>query len=595
MADDKEDDNNADKGASSVVVVDDRMPLGEYMESVSDIDWGVVHLRPIRTCSAESMRKAKFTQLLVSAFTPTLSPSENHQFLERFRYVLCTSQLLEDHVSVSTYSRHTVFEDKVRDWTSGIKSSSNNRRKKLWIGGGGCVLVVALLVTWAIKNPRLSTSHHASLAFMVCICVAMYLYAHTRRTLARRLRGRALTFVTELVTTCQNFDRVVMQALRFVQEVEIMAKGQHPLHRHKQRRKCQTLRAALVASLALAASAMDRTTDCIRPYASADVFRQLRMTYHMPMSADDDMTSTTTTSTMRDLKAAFLRVHLRRRVLLCTLMSVEIKRELNDVKPWTQVVDQMGHVGELLTQLVSEIQTSLRDELAPADHATDAEIQQPRSGTGFHSFAENLRVLQTKMYVLRENTIRTMAQDDDHFLADYDTIGRNLHSLMHDWEQGKARLQEQLRPTYLPLPLSSSPPLSPTLSSIAQTMSPPQSMPPTPLFSDAPSTMPDMTNTSLLDNDDEDDRSEMVYIDDAESTPRRSKRDSWGDWGPRFPPDSGFSRSLEMLLEEPFAEKTAIIDCNDERHNAAPQGSSIACADHGLVTELKNVLSRRTG
>ena len=594
MADDEDDDNNnADKVASSVVVVDDRMPLGEYMESVSDNDWGVVHLRPIRTCSAESMRKAKFTQLLVSAFTPTLSPCENHQFLERFRFVLCTSQLLEDHVSVTMYSRHTVFEDKVRDWTSGSKSSSN-KRKKLWIGSGGCVLVVALLVTWAIKNPRIGTSHQASLAFMVCICVAMYLYAHARRGLARKLRARALTFVTELVTTCQNFDRVVMQALRFVQEVEIMAKGQHPLHRHKQRQRCQTLRAALVASLALAASAIDRTTDCVRPYASAEVFQQLRMTYHMPMSAEDDMASATTSSTMRDLKAAFLRVHLRRRVLLCALMSVEIKRELNDIKPWTQVADQMGHVGELLTQLVSEIQTSLQDELAPPDHAADAVLQQARSGTGFHSFAESLRVLQTKMYVLRENTIRTMAQDDNHFLADYDAIGRNLHSLMRDWEQGKARLHEQLRPTDLPLP--SSPPLSPKLSSIARTMSPPHSMPPTPLLSDAPSTMPDMTNTSLLDEDEEDDRSEMVYIDDAESTPRRSKRDSWGDWGPRFPPDSGFSRSLEMLLEEPFAEKPATIDRYAERLNAAPQsGSSIVRADQGLVTELKNVLSRRTG
>jgi hypothetical protein len=82
---------------------------------------------------------------------------EDKRFLERFRYVICTSQLLGDQVSVSLYDRDIGNEPLFGD--DGVYATIGRRKMEptatYWIGSGGCVLVIALLMTWAMKHPKL--------------------------------------------------------------------------------------------------------------------------------------------------------------------------------------------------------------------------------------------------------------------------------------------------------------------------------------------------------------------------------------------------------------------------------------------------------
>jgi len=104
-------------------------------------------------------------------------PPETARFQERLRYIICTSQLLSEKPTPSLYppGGSLLTED---DY---IDLFTRRRPLRYWIGTGGCVSVVALLVSWTLREgTQLKEARARNLAALALgLLIAVYLYAHT--------------------------------------------------------------------------------------------------------------------------------------------------------------------------------------------------------------------------------------------------------------------------------------------------------------------------------------------------------------------------------------------------------------------------------
>lgn len=158
-----------------------------------------------------------------------LSRSENARFLERFRYVIVASQLLNEHVNVSHYDRKS-GEDSLtpdEDASSDI-FGSQYAKSRYWAGSGVFVLAVSLLLAWGLRsgNGRSGIGKgRAIAALLLSMMVAIFLFAQARRTWLRSLRSRAIEFAASFVQNSQSFDVLASNAVTLIQEVELVSRG----------------------------------------------------------------------------------------------------------------------------------------------------------------------------------------------------------------------------------------------------------------------------------------------------------------------------------------------------------------------------------
>ena len=142
----------------------------------------------------------------------------NEQFLERFRYVIVASQLLSDEPKPR---RH--FQDE--------PSSTPNT----FSVRGACIAAgISFVIAWSLhlfqrryrtsQSPRSSWSElriYTSLFIGACL-VLSYFARRQYLEFVRRSTGLALG---KVVTDSHKYDSIAAEALRFVQEVEIVSRG----------------------------------------------------------------------------------------------------------------------------------------------------------------------------------------------------------------------------------------------------------------------------------------------------------------------------------------------------------------------------------
>jgi vezatin len=104
-----------------------------------------------------------------------VSVPETARFGERLRYLICTSQLLEEKPVPTQYRAIPTKDD-----SDILDLVPRKRTLRYWIGTGGCVIVVALLVSWSLRcDPRKVTKARTLAVLGVGLLVALYLYAYT--------------------------------------------------------------------------------------------------------------------------------------------------------------------------------------------------------------------------------------------------------------------------------------------------------------------------------------------------------------------------------------------------------------------------------
>ncbi|KAK9239277.1 Mysoin-binding motif of peroxisomes-domain-containing protein [Lipomyces kononenkoae] len=196
-------------------------------------------LKPLVLGNEKSRRKLRFQFLFAAPLKRRLGPRENASFLERFRYVLVTSQLLDENVSVASFVRadeqhesnlHKDFLDGTPSTRRGGTGSDLGTGTRHWIGSGGCVIVVAVLFAWFLRGgdrliSGIGTKCKLLVGMVIVLSVSLFLYAHAWRRRLRTTRQSAIECATQFIKSNHLFDINMSRTIGIVQEVEFISRG----------------------------------------------------------------------------------------------------------------------------------------------------------------------------------------------------------------------------------------------------------------------------------------------------------------------------------------------------------------------------------
>ncbi|CCG81672.1 Putative uncharacterized protein [Taphrina deformans PYCC 5710] len=409
--------------------------------------------------------------------SPKLSPREASRFVDRFRYIICTSQLLSETLALSEYDKksHGIVTLQLDDGGQGRWDT--RKAAKYWMGSGGCVLLVSLLISWALRAPERGISAKArdTATLTLTLLMALFLYAQSRRSYTRLLHSQAATYIQSTVSHCQKFDSITCTFIGLIQEVELVSRGYRigavlsPIARieaNARHRRCVRLRTALVSALNLVFTANGRACSVLDQLTSLRDYNKLSDVYNIILTDEDDLSLLCDEAdSVAYLKALFQQVHARRRKLLCCLLAIQADGRPGNTRVWRVVVEQLRTISGLMANLVKQLENTLEEDShvldpnqlsipdvpATNDRVTDTRRHQARS---INMLSQSLRRTQAKMYILREESSRILQQPDiepearSELLDHYDSLGSDLHALLADWQEGRQRLttQDSTRP-----------------------------------------------------------------------------------------------------------------------------------------------------
>lgn len=457
-------------------------PLGDYFRDQGDYlpDGPGTYIRAKQCLPLEldrsgslKLQKSRFLSLIREALRSKLNDGENSQFLEKFRYCLVSSQLLEagpryrasvnsSNQTVSTgYKARVLFGDE--PWQL-LKLS-----KKFWVGSsGGCLLAVVGVLIEFSKSGKM-TAKKSIIVFVVCLCTIMYLFAHSRRKALRYVRAKAILQAQLFVTNNYKFDQAAGKILGLIQEVELLARGYRPdlasrmdlkqnyvpYSRLEQSgtglRTAKNLRSALCASFFLVLQAYEDSLVKILPFVDRDSlsryfdiyelsssqeevglsiegnsvvwlepYNQSRCEYYGPAAAN---------ASLSRLRLEFRRVHCLRRSFLCCLLVISTSGVCSDEEftEWFHVVDELDKTGGLMIHMAGSLS---RDNLLYST-ATSAEEMTTGEET---MVTPHMSLLLGTMHHL-ESRIQLLREGID-YEHNYHLLGDDIKSFMEIWQSG---------------------------------------------------------------------------------------------------------------------------------------------------------------
>lgn len=425
--------------------------------------------RTLITANQASSRRSRFQALFETAMSPRLSPRESARFVDKFRYIICTSQLLSDNIVASDVVRKTTSRDGLTSFqfADGQQGQWDSRRAaKHWMGSGGCIILVSILVTWAVRKPGrgLPPTAKASAAVAVSLLVALYLYAQSRRAYSRYLHTRAAAYCQSMVSCCQTFDSTTFKIINLIQDVELLSRGfgigsvVPPIARmevNSRQRRCHRLRVALVSALNLSYTANNRACIALEPMTNMRDFNKLSDVYNIILNDEEDDLSILCddADSIAYLKALFHRLHNRRRKLLCCLLAIQADGRPGNARIWRSVLNQLRSLSDLMHNLSNQLIEALEDDfhtldpnqIAPPSNSAQIphEDRHRSQARGINNLSQTLRRTQAKMYILREESNRMHSQPaldprlKDDLIGHYDSLGSDLHALLAEWQEGR--------------------------------------------------------------------------------------------------------------------------------------------------------------
>lgn len=436
--------------------------------------------RPLITAAQASSTHSRFQALFSTALSPRVSPRECSRFIDRFRYVICTSQLLSENIVHSDANKRK-NELSTYQFEDGEQGKWDSRKAaKYWMGSGGCIVLISMMIVWALRssNRGIPSTAKSSATLVLALLLALYLYAQSRRAYTRHLHHKAATLIQNMVSHCQNFDYTTCRMITLIQEVELVSRGykigniSSPIARIEancRQRRCMRLRTTVVSALNLVFAASNRSSAILEQLTNVRDFNKLSDVYNIIVNDEDDMTVLCDdTDSVEYIRALFHQVHSRRRKLLCCLLAVQADGRPGNTKVWTVVAEQLQVVSNLLSNLADQLDETLKDDAyelspnqiaPPIPQSNSSHMERRRhQARGINNLSQSLRRTQAKMYILREESSRLLQQPDlgldvrDELLSHYDSLESDLHELLADWREGRQMLLRQGTPETSPEP-----------------------------------------------------------------------------------------------------------------------------------------------
>lgn len=398
--------------------------------------------------------------------------SDAAKFLEQFRYSVVASQLLSGHTILAQQNGYPALLPSL-DGPADLAGGEHGPESLLTSSAGAVAVVVGALATafalrWLSgRGYATITWRRAGLFGVLVLLVAILSQAYIRRQWLRYLHEKAVAEVTAFVSSSQDLDGASGAAITLIQEVELVSRGYRisaplpPISRledRSQTKRCIRLRKALKASFAQIIAKYQQTTPVIQGFSEQ---LDLEKYYDIYDISDLDISDAQQgvveeefedPESLRALKVLAARLHTIRKIFLCALLALDAKGDESDHLHWTTVVEGLHGLMAVTRVCYDRLRNILAEEQSFPNPATPKVPLTPgrerwRSQLRkLNSLSSGIRGLQAKMHLLREESDKALNESDDiselggNLMAQYESIGQDLQTLMHAWEEGKSAL-----------------------------------------------------------------------------------------------------------------------------------------------------------
>ncbi|KAL3424790.1 proliferating cell nuclear antigen [Phlyctema vagabunda] len=425
---------------------------------------------PLRLTAPQHTAVAAIHNACSRAVNSRLGRADNERFLERFRYIIVASQLLNTH---SFLSQGTLGHSRPDSLAIPIAPKVGS----FTLAGAALTALGAFVLAWLIHWARGTTNNSilgrgrifVVLTFLVVLATVSY--AHMRRQWLQYLRQQTLVETSEFISKAQGFDEVASAALTLVQEVELVSRGYRissplpPISRLEDRcqtRRCARLRRTIRLSFVDMLPRYKEAFHALQPYTEPmdlekyyDVYDISDLDFSEAMVDYTDIAFEDEDS-LRVLKILAARLHTLRKVFLSCLLALDAHGGKPDFVRWSTAVDEV-HATCIVTRKAEERLRSILSEeetfpvpptpklpLSPSRERWRAQLRK------LNSLSSGIRGLQAKLHVLREESDRNLNDSSDvselgtNLMIQYESIGIDLKGLMQEWEDGKAALASNI-------------------------------------------------------------------------------------------------------------------------------------------------------
>jgi hypothetical protein len=397
------------------------------------------------------------------AVATKIDGADNAKFLEQFRYIIITSQLLNGHTTVPHQSIRAAGEDD--DVSNGFDPAVATFLGALISFAGA--LGLALFASWIQKGGyAYMTAGRLITALAVWFVAGILARAYIRQQWLRYLRQQSVAEVTNFVARSQDFDSATSAAIVLIQEVELVSRGYRistplpPISRieDRQTRKCRRLRKALKMSFRNTIPAYERISTAVKALAEPlDLERYYDMYDIGNLDISDAAQGFTEADfedaeSLRSLKIIAARLYNIRKIFLCALLALEARGDGTDFLRWTTAMEGLRALNDVTKENFERLRVVLSEQegfpavatpkmpLSPGRERWRSQLRK------LGSLSTGIRGLQAKMALLREESDRSLNEAEDvselgpSLMAQYESIGDDLKTLTHAWEEGKAAL-----------------------------------------------------------------------------------------------------------------------------------------------------------
>jgi len=439
-------------------------PLADYLEGQA-IPYDIP--RPA-TPSPSSFAPPSFRERIrsIRKNATNIQPVSSEQILEQFRYIIVASQLLSDEAPPRPVENEAYEQD------------------QSLLHGAVATAVLSFIAAWTLHWLRSRRSTLRALTWFelgpYCIatfCVGVVVLLFSRRQYSKYVQKAAAASLTQLVNQAHTFDSTASRTLRFIQEVELVARGYDlgstlpPISRledQKAIRRCQNLRSELVATLTLLITLYVESHNVLQSFVIQQDLQRYHDIYEISLAEYSDAIRIANESTeeakssLKELRFA-LRLHaVARKAFLCDLLALRTTNGWHRVRQWRAVLSILREIEEetfsrqhfLSTKLHNEEfgwETDQRkaggDSLPASPNVLNPSLPESRQYRmqmrRFEDVAHSIRALNAKIHVLREEISGLASAHTDEAVKSaalsrhYESLGTDIRALQYDWERGR--------------------------------------------------------------------------------------------------------------------------------------------------------------
>ncbi|KXJ95960.1 Mysoin-binding motif of peroxisomes-domain-containing protein, partial [Microdochium bolleyi] len=292
---------------------------------------------------------------------------------------------------------------------------------------------------------------------------------YIRRQTLRNIQKRGLSEAATFFTLSRELDAANGAALNFIMEVELVARGYRlstpipPISRlegNGQNVKCMQLRTAVRLSLLEVLPKYYQTALAVWGFAEQFQLAQLQSQYQFTLAdvveryqqLDLEVDVGQESEKIQSLKDLAFLFHDIRKVFLGGILALHTDGSEADRLRYTTISEAFIELNEVTKRSLARVREVLAGTEMPTIVKTPRTPQSPRHDQWhsqvrrLSSMTMNIRSVQAKLHLLREESARSLDSADDisdlgpMFMSQYESIGQDLRDLMDAWQSGKATL-----------------------------------------------------------------------------------------------------------------------------------------------------------